>query len=1057
MVFIEVDTLLADYNYTLAEVIPVGRLYLTDDQSENKPAILIDTTLYNLSTSNFQYVDYTSYQNKIMHQYNGLYRFLGSDINLLKADLALFLSESTEEVELKIFGADRSDSHIDPTPPEFNFALSFEQVFGAKHIHALQAEAPYVDRQGHRRYIDYVLHRNSHPIAIELNGEQYHHPLSAIVSEKKYRSQLFKQNSLVNDGYHVFRWSNRGMQDEFKFEDQIKEYFGDKQFFQSAPLYLTTRKVDFELYDHQDKAVKSLQEKRAQGEKTFLIVLPTGTGKTEVFIEDFRQEFSQGHIRKTLAIVPSVELKKQLVKRMLDQLPDVRVGTDFYDSTFDVIVQTSAYILRYFRDMSTTYFDYILVDEAHRAAAHGLRNVLEYFNPQSLLGLTATDQRLDQQKLEDIFGSYHINLTLEEAIKQKLVPQIRAFRLLSNIDLSSVRFNGKEFVKSDLQRTVQVPSRDHLVVDLLAKYFSENSYSDEPLKPAENKVLQNKQGVIFCVDIKHAKRMSTLLNKTGVKAAAVHGKDRKALEAYQQGDIQFLCACDLLNEGWDAPQTSVIVMARPTMSKVLYTQQLGRGTRNHPGKEALYVIDVVDSYSSALQPWSIHSLFNFGMYQPFADLVNTVEGVPNQELIVLDGLWETERRLEPINTFNFEQEFGHLLNEEQLARELFVSTSTVKSWVKKAEISAHRTLPFGNTLLNYFTEQQVEVIKKDKKIKDRTEQTRKLDFYEFLEKRDYTFSYKIIFLLAMVNHCNDRGEISVDALAEKYRAFYQGLFIQFGKAEKPNNPLNNSNNLTDDNYLKKSIRENPFEKFERKRFLYQCKDLNIISFDSVLWEKLTTVDFTKITEQLIADGIKYFKKIDVELVPENFNMLLNSKTITPENILPELITPKLTSPLLIAANEEIVKTKKEDKLGINLPFYTTLKIACGHFKTSEYEEVEMYFVTDTSHGYGKLDPEINFVATASGNSMNGGKNPIEDGDLLLLEWITPTNAGSISGLTIAIETQDETGDDQYLLRVVKKQANGAYALIANNPEYSDMLADETMTTFARLKGILKDT
>jgi len=1042
MVLIKIDSLLADYNYSLSEVIPVGRLYLNDCLNGDKPAILIDTTLYDLSISDFQYVDYTSYQNKIMHQFNGLYRFLATDIPLLKAELALFLSEGIEELELKIYGADRSESHIDPTPPEYNFALSFEQVFGAKHIHALQAEALYVDRQGHRRYIDYVLHRNSQPIAIELNGEQYHHPLSTIVSEKKYRSQLFKQNSLVNDGYHVYRWSNRGMQDEFKFEDQIKEYFGNSQYFQSAPLYRSIRKVDFTLYKHQENAVKSLQEKRAKGEQTFLIVLPTGTGKTEVFIEDFRQAFAQGHIKRALAIVPSTELKKQLISRIIDQLPKIRVGTDFYDLKLDVIVQTSAYVLRHFRNKSSDHFDYILVDEAHRAAAHGLRNVLEHFNPKSLLGLTATDQRLDQQKLEDIFGSYQINLSLEEAIKQKLVPQIRAFRLLSNIDLSNVRFNGKEFVKSDLQKTVQVPSRDQLVVDLLLKYFIENQESNNT-----NKQLSNKQGVIFCVDIKHAKRMSALLNKYDIKAAAVHGSDRAALEEYKQGTIQFLCACDLLNEGWDAPQTSVIVMARPTMSKVLYTQQLGRGTRNHPDKEALYVIDVVDSYSSALQPWSVHNLFNFGMYQPFADLVKNVEGVPNQELIVLDGLWETERRLEQINIFNFEQEFGHLLNEEQLARELFVSTSTIKSWLKKGDVSAHRTLPFGSKTLNYFSEQQVEAIKKEKQIKDRTEQTRKLDFYEFLEKRDYTFSYKIVFLLAMINNSNDRGEQSLDELVKKYQNFYQGLSDKFGKAEKPKNPLNNVKNLADTNYLKKSIRENPFEKFERKRFFYQCKDLNIISFDSVLWEKLNKTDLIKITEQMIDDGIKYFKKFDIELTRKDFDELTN---LTENTETLEFIKPKM-----IAANDNLIAENGEIEQGIALPFYRNLKIACGHFKTSEHDEIENHFVLDSSHSYGQLNPEIHFIATASGNSMNGGKNPIEDGDLLLLEWITPSNAGSISGLTMAITTQDESGDDQYLLRVVKKQANGQYLLVANNPDYAEMLATESMNTFARLKAILK--
>lgn len=1046
-----IDNLLAAYHYLLADVVPVGRLYLR----ENKPAILIDSTLYRLAIESYQYVDYTSYQNKIMHQFGGLYRFLATEHLLLETELALFLGKNVEDLELRKFGADRSQGHIDPTPPEFNFALSFEQVFGAKNIHALQPEAPYVDRQGHRRYIDYVLHRNSQPIAIELNGEQYHHPLSAIVSEKKYRSQLFKQNSLVHDGYQVYRWSNRGMLDEFKFEDQIKEYFGDSRYFQSAPLYRATRKTDFELYDHQEQAVASLQEKRVRGEQTFLIVLPMGTGKTEVFIEDFRQEFAKDQIKSALAIVPSTELKKQLIARLKAQLPAIHVGEDFYDSTLDIIVQTSAYVLRHFRQHPSEHFDYLLVDEAHHAAAHGLRNVLEYYNPQTLLGLTATDQRLDQQKLEDIFGSYQINLSLEQAIKQKLIPQIRAFRLLSNIDLSNVRFNGKEFVKSDLQKTVQVPSRDQLVVDLLKKYFT-------TIDAQRDTLLTDKQGVIFCVDIKHAQRMSVLLTAQGIKAAAVYGKSREALKDYQDGSIQFLCACDLLNEGWDAPQTAVVVMARPTMSKVLYTQQLGRGTRNHPNKEALYVIDVVDSYSAALQPWSVHSLFNFGMYQPFGDLVNNVKGTLNQELIILEGLWETERRLEPINIFNFEQEFGDLLNEEQLARELFVSTSTIKAWLKKGDISAHKTLPFGSKTLNYFSAQQVADIKKDKRIKERTKHTRKADFFEFLEKRDYAFSYKIIFLLTMVNHCNERGELSLDDLAEKYQEFYQQLSTKFGSSEKAKNPLNNDKNLNDVNYLKKSIRENPFEKFERKRFLYQCKDLNIISFDSVLWEKLAESDLQKITTQIIDDGINYYKKINIELTYEDFNSLLSRKeskltpvfsTISP--LTPPSTTTRLTAPIEAAVNDEVIVEPNTEEFGTNLPYYPNLKVACGHFKTSSHEEVEMCFVSDNSHSFGQLNPDIHFIATASGNSMNGGKNAIQDGDSLLLEWVTPTNAGSISGLTMAIETQNVTGDDQYLLRVVKKQAQGQYLLVANNPDYSDMPASEAMKPFARLKAVLK--
>ncbi|MBU2871114.1 DEAD/DEAH box helicase [Colwellia sp. E2M01] len=1029
------DNLLAQFNYSFAEVITVGRLYT----QTNQPAVIIDSNLYQLSIEDYQYIDYTSYQNRIMHQYNGVYRFLATDLSLLENELSLFLAnKELSELNLKIYGANRTDSHIDPTPPEYNFALSFEQVFSGKHIHALHPEAPYVDCQGHRRHIDYVLHRTSHPIAIELNGEQYHHPLSAIVSEKKYRSQLFKQNSLVHDGYQVYRWSNRGMQDKFKFEDQLKEYFGSSDNFQSAPLYRATRNVDFELYAHQEKAVEALQEKRKQGEQTFLIVLPTGTGKTEVFIEDFRQEFAKGNITKSLAIVPSTELKKQLIERVKSQLPNINVGENVNNSNLDVIVQTSAYVLRHFRTIPTNYFDYILVDEAHRAAAHGLRNVLEHFTPKSLLGLTATDERLDQQRLEDIFGSYQVNLTLEEAIKQKLVPQIRAFRLLSNIDLSNVRFNGKEYIKSDLQKTVQVPSRDQLVVDLLLKYFTETSDNASSLTV--------KQGVIFCVDIKHANRMAALLKQHGIKAASVHGTDRQGLGEYKQGNIQFLCACDLLNEGWDAPQTSIIVMARPTMSKVLYTQQLGRGTRSHPDKEALYVIDVVDSYSSALQPWSVHSLFNFGLYKPFADLVDNV-ATPTSELTILDGLWEEERRLEPINIFNFEKEFGDLLNEEQLARELFLSTGTIRAWLKKDQISPFKTLPFGNKTLNYFSDEQVTEIKIANNIKERTEDTRKTDFYEFLEKRDYNFSYKIIFLLAMVNHCNERGEQSIDDLVLIYQDFYQTLLDKFGSAEKAKNPLNKQENLDNLTYLKRSLRENPFEKFERKRFFYQCNDLNIISFDSVLWEKMNHEDITKITKQMIDDGINYYQKINITLTENDFSNLTKQGST---NQTQELTLKEAETTNTQAANEDEI----DNIQGLDLPFYPSLKIACGHFKTSEHEEVENLFIPDHAHSFGALNPTIHFVATASGNSMNGGKNPVKDGDLLLLELITPTNSGSISGLTLAIEMQDESGDDQYLLRVVKKQSNGQYVLVANNPDYTDKLANEYMHTFARLKSVL---
>ena len=503
-----------------------------------------------------------------------------------------------------------------------------------------------------------------------------------------------------------------------------------------------------------------------------------------------------------------------------------------------------------------------MVDEAHHAPAQGLKRVLEHFKPKTLLGCTATDKRLDQKDLAEIFGRYQINMTLEEAIKQNLLPPIRAFRLESNIDFSQVRFNGKEFVKSDLNKNVIIPSRDQLIVDVVSNYFNQEDLTTK-------QSLHSLQGVIFCVDVKHANRVAALLNEHMISAEAVSANSREGLQKYKDGKLRFLCACDLLNEGWDAPNTSIVVMARPTMSKVLYMQQLGRGTRNYPGKEALYVIDVVDSYGPALQPWSLHSIFNLTDYKPFSDVFNP-NAVPLGEEIVLDHLHESERILRPIRLFNFEDEFGDYVNDEQLARELFVSTGTVKNWVKNHSLVPDKQLPFGNKMLNYYQQSRIDEIRVAKKLKVRSEATRKDDFFEFLEQRDYTFSFKIVFLLLMIKHADKTGEVSLTFLRNDYQSFYKNLLARYGKAEKPNSPLNHEEFLNDKSRLTKSILQNPFEKFERKSFMYHAKDLDKLAFDAVLWEKLQKKDLILIKSQMIADGKEYYNKhIEIDSFDES--------------------------------------------------------------------------------------------------------------------------------------------------------------------------------------------
>ncbi|MBW4966680.1 HNH endonuclease [Pseudoalteromonas sp. CR1] len=160
--------------------------------------------------------------------------------------------------------------------------------------------------------------------------------------------------------------------------------------------------------------------------------------------------------------------------------------------------------------------------------------------------------------------------------------------------------------------------------------------------------------------------------------------------------------------------------------------------------------------------------------------------------------------------------------------------------------------------------------------------------------------------------------------------------------------------------------------------------------------------------------------------------------------------PQAKQPELNQVAEPAVSLKSSGNT-LKLPYFPNIKIACGHFKTGDESDMELM---DAPLGAGKLDPQVHFLAHASGNSMNGGKHPILDGDLLLLELITSDKAGSLRGQIVAIERDDIGGEGQYLLRKVNKLPNGQYELIAQNPDYEVMIADESMRTFARFKQVV---
>ena len=796
-------------------------------------ALIVDHLICDRSYP-FSYTEYIKEQNTLMHEHGSLYRLIvDNECELENACLLLdaYLSGQFNEDDIRS-GGNRTLSEVDPTLPEAYFEQAFIDCYGREALDRVSRELPMIDINGQTRWIDYFIQRKDLPdIAIEKNGETYHHPL--ITGKEQYQRQLIKQNSLVSYGVKVYRWSLEGMRFVDNFHDELKRFLGPVESFELAQKVNISR--EFKLLDHQVNQIDALREARALGKNAFLVVLPTGTGKTEVLIADVAEQFQAGLANKCLVMVPSKQLKIDHIQKFKNRLGDyglegLKVGEC---STSDIQVQTYSYMSRHFANWPLSQFDYIAVDEAHHATAPTVKKVIQHFRPHTLLGLTATDKRLDTQKLEDVFGSYETDLSLVDAIKQGLLAPIHAFRLHSNLDLSEIRFNGKDYLATDLQKYVIVPSRDQLVVDTLLKYF------------VDSKKLGRKQGIVFCVSVKHAESLAKLMKKHKISAMAVSGKDTKStayIQDYQDGKIQFLTTCSLLSEGWDSPQTSIIVMARPTMSKVLYTQQLGRGTRKYPGKEALYVIDVVDNYGvgSGLNktPWSTHALLGISDYRPWASVLDPNKTMTHEEL-VLAGLYESERLLEKINIFTFESEYPDHISDEQLARELFVSTGTVTSWVKKGRIRPAVTVQLGRRSVNYYAPDQVDSIRAGLGLKKHDDSTMYEDFWAFVKEGDYSFSYKIVMMLSFLEVMDHNGECNLDELLERYTAFYLERMEKGLVVDRPKCPYNDRAYLQSKTQMKNSLLQNPFEKFERKRFMYHCKDLNHIAFSSVLWNQIS--------------------------------------------------------------------------------------------------------------------------------------------------------------------------------------------------------------------------
>lgn len=351
--------------------------------------------------------------------------------------------------------------------------------------------------------------------------------------------------------------------------------------------------MTFEPLPHQHELLAELTEMREIGEQNkALILLPSGAGKTHSAAYDVARIKPKSFIyivHRSEILVQAMNIFKSIWKDLTSENIGV-INKDFKDYQKPYLfatIQTLSAKDNYKKLPQD--IEYLIVDEFHHVAAPSYVEVVNYFNPRYFIGLTATPERLDGKNIMNFVDNNTVaDMDIFEGIKKGILSEFYYVGLFDNVDYTNIHWNGRDYNKRDLDKYLLIEKRDNAI---LKEYL-------ERVAP------EQRQTLIFCVSVKHVHRMTALFRKNGIKAAGITYKetfaDRKdIIEKFRNGVYNVLITRDILNEGVDFPECSAVMLLRPTWSKVVFFQQIGRGLRKKAGKKNVLVLDFIGNYHHA--------------------------------------------------------------------------------------------------------------------------------------------------------------------------------------------------------------------------------------------------------------------------------------------------------------------------------------------------------------------------------------------------------------------------------------------------------------------------
>lgn len=538
--------------------------------------------------------------------------------------------------------------------------------------------------------------------------------------------------------------------------DEILSEHGAQRVSESIVPYLQPREAQIE-------ALYQLKKAKRDGLDKGLIVAATGIGKTYI------AAFDSKNYERILFVAHREEILIQAEQSFKNVREDLKTGfftgerkdrnVDALFATIQTIGQSRYLNERYFPRKA---FEYIVIDEFHHAVAQSYSELIEYFQPKFLLGLTATPERMDNK---DVFALCDYNVMYEvrlyDAINKGWLVPFRYYGIYDSlVDYSNIEYKNGRYNERQLEEALMINRRADLIFKNYKKYSSRRAMG-------------------FCASRNHAIYMAKYFSENGVKSCAVISGDqldycmdrREAIEKLHRREIDIIFAVDMFNEGVDIPSLELIMFLRPTESHTIFLQQLGRGLRKSRGKEYVIVLDFIGNYKKA-------NFIPFLLSEKSGDYAQRVaqQTLPN-EMDYPDGC---------IVDFDFQlidlfKEQGRQLKD--------IKKLIHDEYMRISELVGHR--PSRIDMFTYIDEEIYVAMKRRRKVNIFIDYLRFLaeidelyddewqlldtiaqEFLKTLETTSMTKSYKMPLLLAFYNEGDIKFRLDEDDIYRSFEKFY---------------------------------------------------------------------------------------------------------------------------------------------------------------------------------------------------------------------------------------------------------------------------------------------